>query len=74
MNQTTSEPRKFTVIEGITVQKKQLANWKLRLNDQTYNALVDKCKEKNSQPMKSGLEVFRGTDMDNFIANLYPNI
>jgi len=61
----------FTVQEGLEVQRKQLLEWKLILNKKTWLALVDECKKRNQLNLKTGSDVFRGTDMNNFVHNLY---
>jgi hypothetical protein len=61
----------FTVQEGLEIQRKQLLEWKLILNRKTYSALAAECKKRNQLNLKTGSDVFRGTDMNNFVHNLY---
>lgn len=59
----------FTVQQGFNVQIQQLNEWKSILKPEKYDQLlrwIDGC---NMSPMKSGYEVVRGTDIDNWIMN-----
>lgn len=63
--------KSFTVADAVAIQARQLEEWKWKLNDRTYNALVvyiTKDNEKASAPS----HVKRGVDMDNFIHNYHP--
>lgn len=79
------EPKKvFSYYDGLKVQKEQLREWEQRLNHKTYKKLLKHCLEQNEKlkakystgfpSPNMGYEVFRGASMNNFIANLYPNL
>ena len=65
----------FTLEDGLNVQLKQLNRWKRVLNDTTFRQLHNKCKEENQMLMEqtekpNGYDVWRGTNMDQFISNI----
>lgn len=59
----------FTVDAGITIQKTQLNQWKTVLKRDAYMKLVEYATEKNHEA-KNGWGIRRGSDLDNFVANL----
>jgi len=61
---------KFTVQDGIEIQKNNLIDWKYKLNDELYKALVAECERQNALPnINNGFDVFRGSSIYEFIAN-----
>lgn len=64
--------RKFdgrpTVEYIINIQTEQLANWKLKLNDNCYNALEAWAVTSNEGKTEWN-SILRGSNLDNFIAN-----
>jgi len=66
--------KKFTLEDGIKVQKSQLEEWSYILNALAYNELVAKCEKMNQELREKGsndgYQVFRGNEMQNFIGNL----
>jgi hypothetical protein len=61
---------KFTVQDGIEIQKINLADWKTKLNAKMYKALVVECERQNALPnINNGFDVFRGSSVYFFIAN-----
>jgi len=63
--------QELSVEKGIEIQTEQLARWKTKLKTKVYNALVERALRDNHNA-KSGYDIFRGTDLDFFVAN-YPN-
>ena len=60
--------KKFTISDGIRCQKEQLGNWKRKLIPEVYDALEKEALVDNHKA-KSGYDIFRGSDMDVFVAN-----
>lgn len=56
----------------LKIQQEHLEDWKLKLDDACYNDLVKMTKIHNSNGYNRPLDVFRGSNMDNFIANWKP--
>lgn len=65
---------KFTKEDGLAIQKEQLEEWKSKLNAACYSDLLAYLEEKNSHLTEEspGYDVYRGTDLDNFIHNWKP--
>lgn len=64
--------RDFTVEKGIDVQIDQLRQLKKILNVKTFNALKAECLKRNHSPeLETGYDVFRGSQMNTFVHNLY---
>ena len=70
---TTKKP--ITMADILAIQAEQLADWKLKLNDKTYNLLLAFAMTNNAQMITEQItdpyKVCRGNDLDNYIANLY---
>lgn len=65
----------FTIEEGLEVQRKQLADWKLKLNGKCYKALEAYCKtnnEKLNPSFHNGHMVIRGGHLAAFIHSWQP--
>ncbi len=58
----------FTKEAGIAVQKEQLLEWSLVLKPEHYKKLKEFA-TKDNHKAKSGLDIKRGVDLDNFMAN-----
>ncbi|HEX7904837.1 MAG TPA: hypothetical protein VF487_13255 [Chitinophagaceae bacterium] len=58
----------FTLKEAFAIQKDQLNDWKTILKDEIYLMLMAECQKRNRDVIDP-FEVFRGTDMDQFIYN-----
>jgi len=57
-----------TVADGIKYQAEQLARWKTVLIPEVYAALEEYA-TRNNHEAKSGYDVRRGVDLDNYIGN-----
>jgi hypothetical protein len=62
--------RDFTLAEGIDVQTRQLKDWERLLKPEVFADLKAQCEEMN-KTATDGDSVFRGSDMNNYIANYY---
>jgi len=62
------KPTTLSVENGIKIQQKQLREWKTKLIPQVYKALKERA-EQDNHLAKSGYDIFRGSNLDNFIAN-----
>ncbi len=62
------EKKEFTVADGIKYQAEQLAKWKTVLIPEVYAALEEYA-TRNNHEAKSGYDVRRGVDLDNYIGN-----
>ena len=60
----------FTVKEGLEIQAKHLAFWKAILKPEYYNQLKAEADKRNAKGYSSGYDVFRGTDLVNFVMNI----
>lgn len=60
--------KEFTVEEGIKYQMEQLALWKRILIPEVYVALEEYA-TRNNHEAKSGYDVRRGVDLNNYIGN-----
>jgi hypothetical protein len=69
-NFETVNESNFTVEDGIKIQSEQLAQWKKLLLPKVYKDLEKWATEHNDKA-KSGNDIIRGTDMDNFIGNYF---
>ena len=71
----TTQP-KLTVERAFEIQEEQLEHWEAVLKPHVYRDLCVHCLMKNQEVVKSeqpdGMYVFRGSDMDNFVANYKP--
>ena len=59
----------FTMQDALDIQKEQLAKWQMVLKDDVYNDLYHFVSRMNSKGYKSPYNVFRGTQIDGYIAN-----
>jgi len=62
------ERKEFTVEEGIKYQMERLAKWKTVLIAEVYVALEEYA-TRNNHEAKSGYDVRRGDDLNNYISN-----
>lgn len=62
----------MTVIHGLKIQNQQLAQWKKVLKAAVYRRLYCEAKTHNSkmEAGATGYDVWRGSDLDQFIANV----
>lgn len=60
----------FTLEDGIAVQTEQLKHWEKVLKPDVYADLKAHCLGKN-KTATDGFSVFRGSDMDNYVANYF---
>ena len=71
----TTHP-KLTVERAFEIQREQLGHWEKVLKPEVHRDLCMHCLAKNQELMKSenpdGMHVFRGSDMDTFVANYKP--
>ena len=58
----------LSVLEGEVIQNNQLKDWKQLLKEEVYIALAIRTRRDNHLAT-SGFDLFRGTDMSNFIGN-----
>lgn len=58
----------LTVEKAIEIQQEQLKHWESVLKPEVFRALKAHCDHENKAAIK-GIYVFRGSDMDNFVAN-----
>lgn len=65
-------PGQMTMDQALEIQSSQLAEWMPKLSAPCYVSLVRKIDLSNFAGYPEPYEVFRGTDMDNFIANWKP--
>ena len=58
-------------MDGLTIQHEQMLEWSTKLNAQCYIALRDRAANQNQKLSEnaSGFDVWRGTDMDEFVNN-----
>jgi len=65
---------KFTVHDGILIQKEHLLKWKKVLTPEAYNMLQMKCEAENVAVSRNyfadGTDVFRGQDLTEYIQNI----
>ena len=64
--------KEFSIADGIIVQQEQLRMYKLILNTESYDWLVNQCKEANDtlvDGIDNGYSVLRGTDIQNLLFN-----
>jgi hypothetical protein len=59
----------FTMQDALKVQEEQILRWGKVLSDKAYSMLCLGIMRKNAKGYKSPYDVFRGTDIDNFIHN-----
>jgi len=64
----------FTVRDGLDIQTEQLSRWKELLNEKSYLLLLEEIAKQNKLEMRDGYAVFRGSDIDTFVHNLYSRI
>lgn len=62
----------FTVADGLKVQSEHLARWAKLLKPEIYAKVAEEAARQNQRRMDSGLDVWRGTDINQFVMNL-PN-
>lgn len=60
----------FTFQDAYKIQSQHIIEWSTVLNPDAYLALLRKTIEENAKEMESPYEVFRGSDISNFIQNL----
>lgn len=60
--------KEFTVKTGIRVQKENLAEWKMVLNEETYTALEEYATSTNKDA-KNGHQIRRGNSLTEFVLN-----
>lgn len=65
------ERPKFTLADALKVQSEQLADWKLKLNDECYNALELVALASNKD-IAEPFDIKRGSALDTFVANWKP--
>jgi len=64
---------KFTYTDALAIQREHLAQWRLKLNAECYTDLIDHVAKVNKrQGNTNPYDVFRGQDIDTFIANWKP--
>lgn len=57
--------------QGLTIQKEQLAKWRVVLNDKAYKLLKEETFKQNfASRSDKGEDVWRGSDMDAFVHNI----
>lgn len=62
----------FSIADGMIIQQEQLRMYKLILNTESYDWLVNQCKEANDtlvDGIDNGYSVLRGTDIQNLLFN-----
>lgn len=59
----------FTVDRGLEVQATQLAEWERILKPELYELLQEHIADCNSKQMETGYNVFRGSEIDNWVHN-----
>lgn len=64
---------KATLTDILKIQLEQLTEWSEVLNTEAYLLLLKKAMKENAKGYSDPYHVWRGTDMSNFIANLYRN-
>lgn len=66
-----SNANNFTVEKALKMQKGNLEQWRTRLNDECYNALVASVERSNSNLTKdaTGYDVARGSSLSDFVVN-----
>ena len=59
---------------GLLIQREQLDDWRTKLNSECYLALETRAQAHNAKlgADTSGFDVWRGTDIDQFIGNWKP--
>jgi hypothetical protein len=62
----------FTINDALEVQQENLRRWRTILNDRTFALLSNEAKARNIN-IKNPYDVFRGTDMDNYVHNIAIN-
>lgn len=60
----------FTFQDAYKIQSQHIIEWSNVLNTDAYLALLRKVIEENAKEMESPYDVFRGSDISNFIQNL----
>lgn len=75
MSTDTTKRASFTVHDGLRIQATQLAEWKAKLNAETFYHLSERVAEANAvlTPENSGYDVLRGGFLDESIFNFHPN-
>jgi hypothetical protein len=70
--------RSLSLEKGIQIQQYQLLVWSEILNDNAIMKLIEKCELENQKLMEincqDGFEVFRGSEMSDFLKNLAINL
>ncbi|WP_159479721.1 hypothetical protein [Chryseobacterium sp. 18068] len=64
--------KEFTIAEGISTQKEHLNKWKMLLKPEIFSLLEEWSATKNTTA-KTGNDIVRGVDLDNFIHNIHYN-
>jgi hypothetical protein len=61
--------KNFTVNDGLAIQLSNLIQWKTVLNNQTFEALQEKCARENEKLSENnnGYDVFRGDNLTSFV-------
>lgn len=65
------ERPEFTLSDSLQIQTENLANWKLKLNTECYNALELVALASNKD-VTDPYEIKRGQPLDTFVANWKP--
>jgi proline dehydrogenase len=64
---------KLSIKDALVIQAEQIEEWKTILNDETIKVLTEEAAKQNKVLMlvedATGFDVWRGTDIDNFLAN-----
>ena len=60
----------FTFQDAYKIQSQHIIEWSTVLNPDAYLSLLRKTIEENAKEMESPYDVFRGSDISNFIQNL----
>lgn len=61
----------FSFQQAYNIQLDNLAHWAKRLNTQSYLLLLTEVIKKNAKGYSTPMDVCRGSDMSNIVANLY---
>jgi len=64
--------KNYTINDGLKVQSENIVSWANVLNEKALRLLREKVDEENKKltANSSGYDVFRGSDITNFIENL----
>lgn len=60
----------FTMEDAFDIQSQHIAEWKDILNDAAFNLLQTEVDRRNKAGYRTPYDVFRGNDIDQFIANI----